>query len=93
MSQPPTPQVTSNTPPTFTDKDLLRVSASNPNLHSEDRQRPNSAPMSLPQQHQQRIEELKLRESFLQKADQGKYLFSLIVSQTTDFRLLQTERL
>ena len=74
-SQPPTPQIQqNNTPPTFSmSKDQLRGSASNPNLHVEDKQRPTSAPLVNAQFHQARIEEMKMREKFVSKADKSKY--------------------
>ncbi|XP_060579182.1 LOW QUALITY PROTEIN: oxysterol-binding protein-related protein 6-like [Ruditapes philippinarum] len=69
-SQPATPQICT-TPPSFKiAKDQLRSSASNPNLHVEDRPRPSSAPMQLSPQHAARIEEIKLRDSFMSKAEQ-----------------------
>ncbi|KAL4216976.1 hypothetical protein ACF0H5_023433 [Mactra antiquata] len=92
LSQPPTPQI-NNTPPNFKiSKDQLRSSASNPNLHVEDRPRPVSAPMQLSPQYQARIEEMKLRESFMSKADQmHETLRMLVHSMSTERdRLKQT---
>lgn len=73
--------------------DSLRSSASNPNLHGSERTHPNSAPLlSMSTQHKMRIEEIKLRESFLSKADQvhGTLKMLLHSMSTERDRLKQT---
>ncbi|WAR09926.1 OSBL6-like protein [Mya arenaria] len=96
ISLPPTPQISSsNAPPTFKiSKDQLRSSSSNPNLHVDDKPRPTSAPltMGLSPEHQSRVNEIKLREGFMHKADQvHETLRTLFHSMSTERdRLRQT---
>ena len=51
----------------------LRSSASNPNLVSQERPRPTSDPVNMSPVHQQKIDDLKLREGFVSKADESEY--------------------
>ena len=59
----------------------LRSSASNPNLVSQERPRPMSDPVNMSPVHQQKIDDLKLREGFVSKADESEYFHITSLAQ------------